>query len=64
MNIFLCIVLTFTMDFSSDQVKLSLDKGEITTDKILLKNGKLNKSQIDSNDFKNGKSLLIKSKIL
>jgi|TARA_R100000789_G_scaffold31463_2_gene34906 hypothetical protein len=52
------------MDFSSDQVKLSLDKGEITTDKILLKNGKLNKSQIDSNDFKNGKSLLIKSKIL
>ena len=29
MNIFLCIVITFIMDFSSDQVKLSLDNAEI-----------------------------------
>lgn len=52
MNIFLCIVLTFTMDFSSDQVKLSLDKGEIPKDKILLKNGGLHKSQIGSKTSK------------
>jgi hypothetical protein len=34
---------------------------EIPTDKILLKNGGLHKSQIESNDFKNEKSILIRS---
>lgn len=61
MNVFLCIVITLIMDSSSNQTKLSLDDAENTVDKILLNNGELNINQLNSKDFKNEKSLLIRS---